>query len=85
MTPAPEAFARLSSTPTVPWGPDEIAFDTAGVFASPQTISLLTALPTITESVTITGTGATNLTIQRDPGLGAGDFFAFSMCRNWQR
>ena len=58
-------------------GPHTIAFDTAGVFATPQTISLLTALPTITESVTIIGTGATSLTIQRDPG--AGDFRIFHL------
>src|SRR5262245_6077372 len=50
---------------------DTITFDTAGVFASPQTISLLSALPQITNAggaLTITGTGVANLTIRRDPG-----------------
>src|SRR5262245_8535873 len=50
---------------------DTITFDTAGTFSTPQTISLLTALPQITAAggaLTITGTGAANLTIRRDPG-----------------
>src|SRR5262249_553067 len=46
-------------------GADTIAFDTAGVFATPQTISLLTALPTIGDSLTVTGTGAAQLTVRR--------------------
>jgi len=52
---------------------DSIVFDTSGVFATPQTISLQTALPQITSAggaLTITGTGAANLTIRRDPALG---------------
>jgi parallel beta-helix repeat protein/predicted outer membrane repeat protein len=47
---------------------DTIVFDTAGVFATPQTINLETVLPTITSAggaLTITGTGVNNLTIQR--------------------
>src|SRR5207244_1199655 len=39
-------------------------FDTAGVFATPKTITLGgTQLPTITGALSITGPGATNLTI----------------------
>src|SRR5687767_9611015 len=37
----------------------------------PATISLLSALPTITEAVTISGPGAANLTIRRDPSAPA--------------
>src|SRR5262245_53730814 len=47
---------------------DTIVFDTS-VFATPQTISLLTALPAIPSSggaLTITGPGASKLTIQPD-------------------
>ena len=49
---------------------DTIAFDTAGVFATPQTISLLTALPDFASGgggLAIPGTGSAKLTIQRDP------------------
>jgi hypothetical protein len=47
---------------------DVINFDTSGVFATPQTIDLLTALPSFTGGdLTITGTGASNLTIERSP------------------
>jgi hypothetical protein len=47
---------------------DTIVFDTAGVFATPQTISLITPLPQIAASggaLTINGTGASNLTIRK--------------------
>jgi parallel beta-helix repeat protein len=47
---------------------DTIVFDTAGVFATPQTINLETALPDIVAgggALTITGTGVNNLTIRR--------------------
>src|SRR5262249_60931269 len=50
---------------------DTILFDTTGTFATPQTISLLSALPQITAgggALTITRTGASNLTIRPDPG-----------------
>src|SRR5690348_2158454 len=47
-------------------GADTITFDTAGVFAAPQTIDLLTALPNIAAQLTIQGPGALNLTVQRD-------------------
>src|SRR5262245_48912615 len=53
---------------------DVISFDTAGTFATPQTISLLSALPQIASSggvLTITGPGASNLTIRRNPGAAA--------------
>ena len=53
---------------------DTISFDTTGTFATPQTISLLTALPQISAAggpLTITGPGASNLTIRRDPGAAA--------------
>jgi autotransporter-associated beta strand protein len=49
-------------------GLDTIVFDTAGLFATPQTIALLAELPAITDSVDISGTGSAMLTIQRDPG-----------------
>ena len=44
---------------------DEIVFDTAGIFGSPQTIALASALPQLADngSLTITGTGSSNLTI----------------------
>src|SRR5688572_23172249 len=48
---------------------DAINFDTTGLFATPRTISLLTALPQITAAggaLTISGTGAGNLTIRRE-------------------
>jgi hypothetical protein len=48
---------------------DTITFDTAGVFATPQTISLLTALPQFSSTggaLTITGPAAA-LTVRRDP------------------
>jgi predicted outer membrane repeat protein len=45
-------------------GADTIVF----TVAPPATISLLSALPTITEALTISGPGAANLTIRRDPG-----------------
>jgi hypothetical protein len=48
---------------------DTIDFD-PGVFATPRTITLLTALPTFTAgagALTITGPGADRLTVRRDP------------------
>ena len=45
---------------------DTINFD-ATFFSTPRTISLLTALPNVTQDVSITGPGATLLTVQRDP------------------
>jgi hypothetical protein len=45
-------------------GADDIAF----TVVPPATISLLTALPQITSPLTITGLGASNLTIRRDGG-----------------
>ena len=44
-------------------GADIIDFDTAGVFATPQTITLGGTGLSITEALTITGTGASQLTI----------------------
>src|SRR5262245_56388215 len=44
-------------------GTDRILFDTAGAFATPQTIPLGGTALTITDSVTITGPGAANLAI----------------------
>lgn len=52
-------------------GADEIVFATP-LFSSPQTISLLSALPTITDDLTIQGPGAELLTI--DGGLTEGLF-----------
>jgi hypothetical protein len=48
-------------------GPDTIDFDTAGVFATPQTISLLTPLPSIDSPLVLTGPGQALLTVRRDP------------------
>src|SRR5437870_4922555 len=47
-------------------GPDDIVF----AVTPPATISLLSALPPITGALTLTGLGASNLTIRRDPGAG---------------
>lgn len=44
-------------------GADTIDFDTAGVFATPQTITLGGTLLTISDHLTINGTGASKLTI----------------------
>ncbi|HEY1381314.1 MAG TPA: right-handed parallel beta-helix repeat-containing protein, partial [Gemmataceae bacterium] len=49
----------------------------SALFNSAQTISLLTALPTIVNPVTITGPGATLLTVRRDPS--AGPFRVFTL------
>src|SRR5262245_51887474 len=43
-------------------GADEIVFDTAGTFATPQTITLSSTI-SITDSLTITGTGISNLKV----------------------
>src|SRR5205823_1903450 len=43
-------------------GADQIVFDTAGVFATPQTITLASTL-SITGDLTITGTGTANLKV----------------------
>jgi len=40
-----------------------VTFDTAGVFATPQTITLTSGELLIGKNVTITGTGAANLTV----------------------
>src|SRR6266511_4014821 len=53
-------------------GLDTIVFDTSGLFATPQTISLLDELPAITDGVDINGTTSAMLTIQRDPGAAVG-------------
>jgi subtilisin-like proprotein convertase family protein len=54
-----------------------IVFDPT-VFGTAQTISLLTALPQITNGdLTVTGTGAANLVVRRDPGAAA-NFGIFS-------
>ena len=44
-------------------GADIVGFDTAGVFATDQTITLTSGQLTITDDVTIEGTGANNLTV----------------------
>src|SRR5262245_23549887 len=44
-------------------GTDSIRFDTAGAFATPQTIRLGGTALTITDAVTITGPGAANLAV----------------------
>ena len=55
-------------------GPDEIVF----AVTPPSTISLLSALPSIMGPLTVTGLGAANLTIRRDPGA-AGNFRIFDI------
>jgi hypothetical protein len=47
-------------------GADAIGFDPA-TFGTPQTISLLTALPAIGDGVNVTGPGSGLLTVRRDP------------------
>jgi filamentous hemagglutinin family protein len=52
-------------------GADTIRFDTTGIFATPQTITLTSGLlPTITQDLTIQGTGASNLTISGNNASG---------------
>jgi hypothetical protein len=51
-------------------GPDTITFDPA-VFGTAKTISLLTALPTVSDDAEITGPGADLLTVRRDAGAAA--------------
>jgi hypothetical protein len=55
-------------------GADDIAF----TVVPPATISLLSGLPQVTGPLTITGPGASNLTIRRDPGA-AGNFRIFDI------
>jgi hypothetical protein len=60
---------------------DTISFDTAGVFSTPQTISLLTALPPVPSSggaLTVTGPGASRLTIRRDTSASNFRIFEFA-------
>ena len=58
-------------------GPDNIAFDEE-LFSTPQTIALASALPSITEAVTINGPGQNLLTLNaghgpdNQPGTGDG-------------
>jgi uncharacterized repeat protein (TIGR01451 family) len=62
-----QAFLDAQANPDA----DLIVFDTAGVFATPQTITLLDPLPqypTAGGPLTIQGPGATRLTLRRDPG-----------------
>ncbi|HEX3150139.1 MAG TPA: Calx-beta domain-containing protein [Gemmataceae bacterium] len=56
-------------------GTNEIDFDTANLFATPQTITLDSALPDITSDLTIKGDGAANLTVTRNPTAGAFGIF----------
>jgi len=55
-------------------GPDDIVF----AVSPPATISLLSALPSIADPLSITGLGAANLTIRRDSGA-AGSFRIFDI------
>ena len=58
-----------------PAGADTIVF----TLAPPATISLLSALPTINDPLTISGPGPANLTVRRDPGAPAfGIFIIFA-------
>ena len=79
-SPGPAAAATFTVTNTNDSGPGSLrqavtdanaaAGADAVVFAvvPPATISLLSALPAITDPLTITGLGADNLTIRREPG-----------------
>jgi hypothetical protein len=58
-------------------GADTIQFDTSGVFATPQTIDLLTALPSIAAELTIQGPGAAKLTVERDAAAANFRIFTF--------
>jgi parallel beta-helix repeat protein len=58
-------------------GPDDISFDPS-VFGTPQTINLLTALPTISSPLTVLGPGANLLTVRRDAGA-ATNFRVFAI------
>jgi hypothetical protein len=59
--------AITDSNANYPNGPDTITFD-ATAFSSPQTISLLTALPAIQDNVAITGPGSGLVTVMRNAG-----------------
>ncbi len=48
-----------------PYGTEDLVFD-AALFATPQSIKLLTALPSITGDVNFNGTSAANVTVTRD-------------------
>ena len=61
-----------------PGNGDLINFSSSGLFNNPQTITLLTALPDITESMTILGPGANFLTVRRDFNA-ATDFRIFNI------
>src|SRR5947209_7533039 len=56
-----------------------IIFDQSLTSNGPATITLLTALPDITSSVTITGPGSNFLTVQRSAVAGTPDFRIFSI------
>jgi hypothetical protein len=62
-------------------GADAIVFNTnpsnGTDFSTPQTISLLSALPAVTDAVTITGPGAALLAVRRDPAA-ASSFRVFT-------
>src|SRR5262245_18724744 len=49
-------------------GPDNIVFDTAGVFATNQVIGLTSGTITISDNVTITSPSAARVTVQRTSG-----------------
>src|SRR5262245_39707443 len=58
---------------------DTIAFDPAFFnAANPRAVSLLTALPNITQDLAIVGPGANALTVRRDPGVSA-EFRVFTL------
>ena len=80
---APSAAATFTVTNTNDSGPGSLrqalidanaaagADDIVFTVTPPATISLLSALPSITGPLTISGLGASNLTIRRDPGAPA--------------
>jgi hypothetical protein len=70
-----QAIVDANATP----GFDTISFDTAGVFATPQTITLTSGELLITDSVSINGTGANRLTVQRSTAGGTPAFRIFNI------
>src|SRR5262249_28610588 len=59
-------------------GTNTIDFEGSNFVGQQATISLLSALPTISTDLTISGTGAANLTVQRDPSA-ASSFGIFNI------
>ena len=70
------ANCTLREAITAALGGDQILF--SSLFHTPQTISLQTVLPDIASSISIQGSGATRLTVRRDPSAGT-NFRVFNL------